>query len=716
MSKIFISYSSEDTDSVRDFRNKLIKKCSLSESDVFMSKYSIDSGEDFALEISQNIEESDVFLLALTESSQSSAWVKKELKMAIDIHGKRMKNNDGLDMLIVPFFLYKEFPLNEQFRLLLIDIQIENVKGRGNLVNSIASRIMPFIESQDKIRAIEKQKQIEEEQRLRQESEQRKKEEQERKEKALAEQKRKEEEQRKYEEKKKREELIEEFRKKRKKKNKYNQGKTIVQKRIIIEKPAFISIVLIAVVFFVLIVSIIINSTSSAHDVKSNSTTQNATSSEGNNENYSNNPSNYSTAEFTQNGDARFIPWESSGLENHVMEWNDAALEDYMRQLTGIKSGDITLKDVWNFTSINIKEFDVKNAAALGELKNICYLLIQKSDYSGDLEDLTFVKNLDNLDTLVFVGQGIDNDEYNTLISCLKNKPYLTQLSITGNKITDITETNNLPNLSLFYAEDNQIRDGAVISRLENLQDLRISIVESKDLNFLSTLPLKNLALTNSRISSLEGLEKLQSLETLSFKNVEIGDISDFEIITDSPITKLSLSECGLSSIDFVSGLSHLEELDISSNNITDITSLENMVYLTKLVCANNSIGDLSPLKKMINMETLDVTGNPISDLSPLKDMDRLNLLYCSHAELEDISTLSHNKSLESLALSFNQIRDVSALSSLTYLRTLWLADNQIEDITPITKLEHLETLNIQGNNINDVSSLEKMNIKNMAY
>ena len=105
----FISYSSKDMKQafeVRDFLAKQGVNC-------WMAPDSIPIGSNYAEEIPKGIDGSTVFILLLSENSQQSSWVPKELLLALD-KGKS----------ICPFEISK-CNLSEPFKFLLINIQID---------------------------------------------------------------------------------------------------------------------------------------------------------------------------------------------------------------------------------------------------------------------------------------------------------------------------------------------------------------------------------------------------------------------------------------------------------------------------------------------------------------------------------------------------------------------------------------------------------------
>lgn len=69
------------------------------------------------------------------------------------------------------------------------------------------------------------------------------------------------------------------------------------------------------------------------------------------------------------------------------MKWNDAALEQGIRDTIGIPEGDILLSDVWEMKQLDLENAGISDISALAELTNLEYLSL-----SGN--------NLENADAL----------------------------------------------------------------------------------------------------------------------------------------------------------------------------------------------------------------------------------------------------------------------------------------------------------------------------
>ena len=77
---VFISYSSKEYATALQIRSALKSN----KIECWMAPESISPGSDYADEIQGAIEGSDIFLLVLSEASQQSKWVRKELDKVLD--------------------------------------------------------------------------------------------------------------------------------------------------------------------------------------------------------------------------------------------------------------------------------------------------------------------------------------------------------------------------------------------------------------------------------------------------------------------------------------------------------------------------------------------------------------------------------------------------------------------------------------------------------
>ena len=136
MHDIFISYSTKDqfqAETVRDILEKNGILC-------WMAPRDIPGGSNYTKEIPSAIRGCKVFVLILSQNSQNSHWVLKELDAAV---------NSG--KVILPFML-EDFPLNDEFNFLLTGAQrYAAYQKKAEALESLISRILAITGDTEKV-------------------------------------------------------------------------------------------------------------------------------------------------------------------------------------------------------------------------------------------------------------------------------------------------------------------------------------------------------------------------------------------------------------------------------------------------------------------------------------------------------------------------------------------------------------------------------------
>lgn len=128
MNKVFISYSSKEYEIADSFRKAFTErgiKC-------WMAPESIPIGSNYAVEIPKAIENADIFVLILSENSQNSVWVRKEIDLAVNLNKLIFPIKTGNYKLISPFNFY------------LTDVQMMQASDDTEI---IAEKLSSFINS-----------------------------------------------------------------------------------------------------------------------------------------------------------------------------------------------------------------------------------------------------------------------------------------------------------------------------------------------------------------------------------------------------------------------------------------------------------------------------------------------------------------------------------------------------------------------------------------
>ena len=131
--------------------------------------------------------------------------------------------------------------------------------------------------------------------------------------------------------------------------------------------------------------------------------------------------------------DNGIIPFDQSGLQDYVIEWNDARLEKVVRKEIKKSEGDIMLSDVWELEFLgmsyegNSQDEELLDISALKELRNLKSLVMSYSR----IKDFAVLSELTNLNKLVLNYDAIED------LSVIPVIPSLEELKLMGNKISE---------------------------------------------------------------------------------------------------------------------------------------------------------------------------------------------------------------------------------------------------------------------------------------
>lgn len=255
-----------------------------------------------------------------------------------------------------------------------------------------------------------------------------------------------------------------------------------------------------------------------------------------------------------------------------------------------------------------------------------------------------------------------------------------------GNEaLPEIAQLYALSNLSL---AGNGISDISPLSSLGGLTTLNLSGNNIADISALSGLTaLRTLYLDNNPVTDLSPLYSLTSLTTLSIKGISI---------TDSELKALSsaLPNCA------INGASAREEEQMIALGGTTFYST-----VTTLDLSGRGITDISSLSGCVNLTSLNLSNNCISDITPLMDIPGLQYLYLSGNSITDLRPLMGLTGIKALDVSSNSVSSTVSLGSNTSLLELNLANNRISNFTGLAKLKNLTALNLSGTGFSDADT-----------
>lgn len=283
------------------------------------------------------------------------------------------------------------------------------------------------------------------------------------------------------------------------------------------------------------------------------------------------------TGEDHKSTEPSALDQEDESEEDYVIEWKDNILEEKVRELVGIPTGDVMYSDVKDLTSIKLTAdpYDVD---------------------SNLIHDISNFHSMPKLEHIYL--------EFNRVsdISVLSELTNLKELWICENILTDISPLVGLPDLQILNIGGNQIDDFSPLKEMTTLRKLYWEKSNVWDCNYIvdtvSSMPnLKTLIIGINNLSNMSALSSLTDLEELWISASNISDIS------------------------FLSSLTNLKSLNASNNNISDISVLSNLTKLSSLDLSGNRISDISALSGLTSLRVLNLKNNQISDYSPIEDL-----------------------------------------------------------------------------------------------
>ena len=280
--------------------------------------------------------------------------------------------------------------------------------------------------------------------------------------------------------------------------------------------------------------------------------------------------------------------------------------------------------------------------------------LVLKDAGAGDeiLEDIVKLYALTNL--------SLSGNELSDITS-LSSLGGLTVLDLSGNNISDISPLSGLSGLRSLYLDGNPIRDFSPLYALSNLTMLSIRGIEITD----TQLQALSAALPSCAIHSDAAVETVQE--------ITLGGVT-----FPADVTELDLSGLGLSDISALSACRELKRLDLTGNKISDLSPLMDIPGLEWLCIKDNQVTDLRPLMALTALSSVNAEGNGLSSTVALGALSSLKELHLAENPLTDTSGLAKLKNLETLGLEETGLRDedLENLMGLTSLRLLTIYDN----------------------------------------
>ena len=337
------------------------------------------------------------------------------------------------------------------------------------------------------------------------------------------------------------------------------------------------------------------------------------------------------------------------------VNFEDAAMEQAVRQI--LNAGENTVlytDDLWDITEFTVPE-DTETYSDLKFLPYLTSLTIE----DGDFEDVTFLKDMRNLETLTISDVPLSSDDVE-IISAL---PGLKDLTLSGCGISNISALSSDQSLVHLDLSDNTIRNIDALADLTSLERVNLKHNALTSLDALSGL--SSLQKLDVSYNSLTSIAPVCGIPALTYLNVSSNSLTSLGAINNlTNLTSLYAGTNTITDVSVLSGCSSLKKLDISSNQVSDISALSALTGLTDFNFSQNTVSALPAWSYDCALTTIDGSYNELTDLETLRDMENLNRVTMDYnPELTDISCLADCPVLIQVSVFGTKVREVSALT-----------------------------------------------------
>lgn len=315
---------------------------------------------------------------------------------------------------------------------------------------------------------------------------------------------------------------------------------------------------------------------------------------------------------------------------DNVYDFSDPGMEKLVRIILNKPTGNITIGDLNEITSITIagdNHFCSWNTTLThGNEITVDGTLV--GSY-GDIVSLEDIKYMPNLSTLMLCNQRISD------ISPISSSN-IVELSLHGNSISDLSALSDCLSLRKLSISANPVSDISPLTSLPALSELDLGATDITSIDDC----LKMRSLTKLQLEDCRALEDFSALGNMNYLlYLSIRPCSDetFDMIAElTNLRSLFVWEAAcLTSLEQLSKLTELTYLGVDACRLSSLEGVEKFDKLDSLAFRYNYVTDLSPLKKLPSLKYLAINDNPITDLEPINDMQSLISLSIEASQLD---------------------------------------------------------------------------------
>ena len=382
---------------------------------------------------------------------------------------------------------------------------------------------------------------------------------------------------------------------------------------------------------------------------------------------------------------AVIIPANRVTIAGETISKNESYI--YFRDVEITQADVDALQELKELSSLSLKNCTVTAT----NLRNVCTVdtrvltlldcnlnkeQLQTIDFSvaSDLSSLNLSGN-PGLDSLSLLGNvsgelsalHVDDTALKSLEGVEMFADSLRSLSAENNELIDIKPLSSCQHLSGLYLSNNALKTLAPLSACTELQKLDVSGNQLTSLNGLETaIRLEQLNASENRLTTLKGLDNATKL---SWVNVGNNEISDISLLSKSAVTLtgLYINNNKVTSISALQSCSNLETLQADYNRLSSVKELQDNTTLRHVSLGYNVLLSAEGLSnkplKYLNLSNNLLSGTVDAALVQFAEGETV-VVDLSNNALRAVS-MPTNVQYSYLALQGNNLADLSFLGQL---------------------------------------------------
>lgn len=391
-----------------------------------------------------------------------------------------------------------------------------------------------------------------------------------------------------------------------------------------------------------------------------------------------------------------------SNGSSEIVRFNDINLEERVKEVLELKEEE----EIRRGDIVDIVSFDA-NELGIGDLTGMEYFRdLELLSLSGNrISNISVLKSLDKLKTLDLSSNSINTFKVNGAFDSLET------LNLNGNTIPSLELSNSLNNLKTLDVRNNVLSKIEITNSLNETESFLFSNCYTEE--FIASDSFANLVYidgSSNKLTNIKAISDITNLKTIDFASNKVIELPDFGQMSN--LESLDLSENNLTTVSFVSENKYMKELNLKGNDIDEIVSIEGMVNLKKLDLTLNKLKSVSTLQVLKQLEELKLNGNMINSSYGINKLDSLEYLDLSNNDLTIATYINNLSKLEELNLQGNQLKSTNGIGQMESLLTLNLSNNEIKTMYTMQGLTRIKELNLSNNllpYIEKVSSLKSL-------